>query len=58
MNQTVTIHARRVKETDNALLVETPQGRREWLPKSQTNWSQYTTSYEIPLWLARKKRLA
>lgn len=56
--QTVTIHARRLQETDKAVLVETPQGRREWLPKRLTDWSEYTTSYQIPLWLARKKNLA
>lgn len=56
--ETITLRGRRVSQTKSALLIETVNGIRTWLPKSLTNWSPGCTNYEIPLWLARKKHLA
>jgi hypothetical protein len=51
---TVSITARIIKETPNAILISAPDDTEIWLPKSQIKVQGDGTEIEVPLWLYEK----
>ena len=52
----VEISAELIHETDDAYLIEPPDGRRVWLPKSKCEYDGKIT-FTIPEWLAEQRDL-